>query len=171
MSSYNRKRILGSSFEPKQHHLPGYDYSKPGMYHVTIYCHRLVPPLSDIDHATAQIILSPEGKSVCDAIQKVPLYFPFVQVDCYAVMPTHIHILFIVGEQPQPQFGHTRVRLGDIVGKLKGLVTYHIRQAGILDFSWQRDFYDTIIWNQSQYEVARQYIHDNPLRWLENHTQ
>lgn len=171
MTSYKVKKILSSGFEPKQHHLPGYDYSKPGIYHVVIHCLRSGPLLSDIDPLTAQVILSPEGECVCEAIQKVPTYFPFVKIDYYAIMPDHLHALFIIGEQPQPPSGHARITLGKIVDQLKGGATYHIRRLGTVDFSWQPDFYDVIIWDQPQYENVRRYIHDNPRHWLEDHAE
>jgi putative transposase len=171
MTSYKRKKVLNSGFEPKQHHLPGYDYSKPGIYHVVIHCRRLAPPLSDIDPLTVQVMLFPEGECVCEAIQKVPTYFPVVEIDCYAIMPDHLHVLFIIGEQPQPPSGRERIMLGRIIDQLKGRATKCIRAIGALDFSWQRDFYDVIIWDRPQYENVRQYIYDNPRHWLEEQAE
>ena len=63
--------------------------------------------------------------------------------------------------------------LGDIVGAFKSLTTVEygrgVRRLGWPTFRgrlWQRNYFEHIIRNQESLERIRQYIYDNPKRWV-----
>jgi putative transposase len=55
--------------------------------------------------------------------------------------------------------------LSKLVGAFKTTSSKSIHVAGLINFSWQRSFYDRIIRNEDELNKIRQYIMDNPLKW------
>ncbi|SIT78382.1 transposase [Pontibacter indicus] len=60
----------------------------------------------------------------------------------------------------------TRVKsLSGLMGAYKTTTSKLIRQAGLVDFAWQRSFHDHIIRHEKAYRQIEQYIHHNPALW------
>jgi REP element-mobilizing transposase RayT len=55
--------------------------------------------------------------------------------------------------------------VGDIVRAFKAVTTRRIRQHGMANFSWQRNYYEHIIRNEASLDSIREYIVNNPLQW------
>ena len=78
----------------KQHRLPGYDYSQPGAYFITICTHDRrqflgeitegVTQLSDIDEITQEFLL------------KIPDSFKNSTLDEGVIMPNHGHLILVI---------------------------------------------------------------------------
>lgn len=55
--------------------------------------------------------------------------------------------------------------LGNVVRVFKAVATDRIRQSGMSDFRWHRNYYDHIIRNEKDLDRIRAYIANNPMNW------
>ncbi len=153
----------------KKIRLEKYDYSSPGGYFLTICTSErrnyFWKDTDASDNTVGTIIdrpqdieLSPYGKIVDDAINNIPNVYPSLDVDCYVIMPDHIHILVIIhaDEYGRPMVAPT---VPEMVRQFKGYVTKRIGRS-----VWQKRFFDHIIRNREDYEKHIKYIYDNPMR-------
>lgn len=79
--------------------LSAYDYSSPGSYFVTIcaarrdcafFCH--IGQQADL-FSDPPVSLTPLGVKIKQSILSIPAVNPGVAVDCYVIMPDHVHLL------------------------------------------------------------------------------
>ena len=147
----------------KKNRLENYDYSSCGAYFITIctlnrnnYFWENVGAIID---RPQDIELSLYGKIVDQAIQNISSVYSSLSIECYVIMPDHIHLLLRVcaDENGRPMVAPTMSR---IVKQLKGVVS---KQIGIN--IWQKSFYDHIIRNRDDYDEHIKYIYENPMRW------
>ena len=86
--------------ERKRNRLENYDYSSSGAYFVTICTKERRNYFWDNVGATIgrpqDIVLTPYGNIVDEAIKNIPSVYPAIDVDCYVIMPDHIHLLLII---------------------------------------------------------------------------
>ena len=88
-------------FDPEEHHRRsvrklGYDYSSAGAYFVTICTQGKSCLLGQIHEATVH--LSHTGRIVKKCWDTLPAWFPYVRLDAFVIMPTHLHgIIWIIG--------------------------------------------------------------------------
>jgi putative transposase len=105
--------------------------------------------------------LSKIGIVIENEIYKLNTVYENIKVDKYQIMPNHIHLIIFIYEDSngRTQFAPTISR---IIKQFKGSIT---KQIG---FSiWQKSFYDRIIRNENEYQSVWNYIHNNPLKYLE----
>lgn len=96
--------------------------------------------------------------------------YPSIVIDSWVIMPNHIHLIV----------GFENTNLGKIIKSFKGFTQKQIVAATsasplLQDYFvsrqinyhkiWQKSFHDRIIWNQKEYDILTQYIHDNPILW------
>jgi REP element-mobilizing transposase RayT len=162
--------------------LRGYDYSRPGAYAVTICTHLKQPVFGEI--VEGEMVLNDVGQMVRDTWEQMPSHYPGCGLDAFVVMPNHVHgiIVIAVGAAPcarpspgvRPHSGQTdgAMSLRDLVHRFKSLTTARYRQGVVtrgwraLDGKlWQRNYYEHIIRNESEFETIRDYIATNPVRW------
>jgi len=165
--------------------LPGYDYTLAGAYFITImtYHHKLM--FGEV--VGEDVRLNPLGKIVQAQWLNTEVLRPEVALDEFVVMPNHFHgIVFILDSQEVRADGRPPVReheasrrsalhrkprsLGSIVAGFKSAATKQINQHRKAPGQpvWQRNYYDRIIRNQAELNRIRQYILDNPRRWMED---
>ena len=166
--------------ETKKYHRPqrlkGYDYSSPGYYFVTfntkvrrenILCsisgHVGPAPLGG--SSPPIITLTQAGKILCGLIENVDQAYCNAQIDCYAIMPDHVHLLIYlrpVRNDPPRGAGPTgrKSSLPQIINTLKSLTSKRIGYP-----LWQEGYHDHIIRNDADLYAARQYIQNNPTQW------
>jgi len=58
-----------------------------------------------------------------------------------------------------------RLTLGKIIRQFKARASKTIHDAGLLDFTWQRSFYDRIVRDEDELNRIREYILSNPTQW------
>ena len=145
--------------EPPRRHrlrLAGFDYSQAGAYFVTICARNHQRLFGEI--ADGQMRCNRRGSIVAACWDAIPGHFGHVTIDAFVVMPNHIHgvLLFVdaVGA------GHARP-LPVVVGSFKSAASRLIG-ANI----WQRNYWEHIIRSNRELDSIRDYIEDNPLRWL-----
>ena len=166
-------------YNPNIHHrrsirLKGYDYSKAGLYFVTICVKNRKCLFGKIENK--EMILNDAGKMVENQWFILPQRFANIQLHKYIVMPNHFHaILEIVGAtlvvaqndvvaqnindnvnpkngQPQgyaPTITANKKTLGDMVGAFQSITTVdYIR--GVKNNNWQP--FDGKLWQRNYWE-------------------
>src|ERR1051326_8686544 len=124
--------------------LPGFDYSWPRIYFVTINAFDRHPFFDD----------SPVAVATISCLKQLRKKFGFtVYISC--LMPDHFHAMIGPGISQRP--------LGAICGGFKSLSTrefWHWHDGKL----WHRQYYDHIIRNREDFEETLTYIRLNPVR-------
>jgi len=152
--------------------LPGYDYSQPGAYFVTV-CTRDRECL--FGKATkGAVCLSALGQIVAGCLADLPSHFQDVELDEWVVMPNHVHaILVIHGRGTACRAPTLNVRFGrpvsgslpTAVGTYKAAVTTLARRNHLADAVWQRNYFEHVIRDEEDLRRIREYIAHNPPSW------
>ncbi len=154
----------------KRNRLENFEYDSVGAYFLTICTSNrcnyfwnnvgasIARPQSCTQYCPQEMKLSQIGKIAEDAINNIPSIYPNLKVDCFVIMPDHIHLILMVcaEENGRPMVAPTVSR---VVQQLKGYVTKRIGRS-----IWQKSFFDHVIRNQRDYEKHIQYIYENPMR-------
>ena len=121
-------------FQRKSIRLPGYDYSRPGWYFVTVCVNGSINLLGKIENN----IMKPNtyGKIVIHFWQWLEKHYPNVVLDQWIVMPNHLHGIIIIkheecrgGSRTAPTQNEVKPKpLGRFIGAFKTASTKHINQ-------------------------------------------
>ena len=144
--------------------LPGYDYSRAGWYFVTIMAQDKV---SLFGHITpeAQLVPTPLGEVVRQGWHELTTRYDHLHADCWVLMPNHVHL--ILGLLPTNSQVAAK-SLGQLVGAFKATCTRLGRPLRPAAASlWQRNYHEHIIRTALDLENHRQYVRNNPRRWVE----
>jgi putative transposase len=150
---------------------PGWDYSLPAWYFVTICTQDKKPYLGRV--IDEQVDLSLGWGAGREMLAGDPTYYKNVVLDEFAVMPNHLHGILVIPRDPVPRHDTGGVEdeskqasgsLGAIVGSFKSAVTTWCSQQQ-MEFDWQPRFHDRIIRNEKSLAAIRAYIRDNPMNW------
>ena len=74
--------------------LPGYDYTQPGAYYLTILTHKKEHLFGKVVDGIVQ--LSPVGEIVHEEWLKIPTNFSNVVLDAFVIMPNHMHGILVI---------------------------------------------------------------------------
>ncbi len=174
--------------------LPGYDYSQPGGYFITIVTHNRQCLFGEI--VNGEMRLNEYGELVKTEWQKTGIIRPNIVIDAFVVMPNHLHGILIITDnydcggtlqrasttKTTEQFGKpTKNSIPTIVRLFKSTTTKQINQLrGGVETRynvaprvstipmlplWQRNYYEHIIRDDTELTRIRQYIINNPKRW------
>ena len=173
--------------------LPGYDYSQPGAYFITIVTHNRQCLFGEI--VNGEIRLNEYGELVKTEWQKTGIIRPNIVIDAFVVMPNHLHGILIITDnydcggtlqrasttKTTEQFGKpTKNSIPTIVRLFKSTTTKQINQlrgdvetrcnvascvSTPMQPLWQRNYYEHIIRDDTELTRIRQYIINNPKRW------
>ena len=157
---------------------PGWDYTLPGWYFVTICTEGRRPYFGRVTNAIVN--LSPIGEYVDACWKEVPQHHQHIDIDDFVVMPNHVHAIVIIGGPDRPPELRKREKfkrvaelnavrpkansLGAVVGSFKSAVTQWC-MAKHVEFEWQPRFHDRIIRGKNSLEAIREYIRSNPANW------
>lgn len=78
--------------------LKEYDYSKEGMYFVTMCVFNRIALFGEIENG--KMILNELGEIVEKCFNEIPCHFPYVRIDKYVVMPNHFHGIIKINGMP-----------------------------------------------------------------------
>ena len=138
----------------KKMRLDGFDYRTHGAYFITICCCGR-QPLFQTEN---------ENQMVTYWLNQISRHFPQIKMDCFVVMPDHIH--FIIWKQSDDDLS-----VATVIQWFKTMTTnVYIQGVQNHTFSpyekkvWQRGYYDHIIRNDADLNEKRQYIINNPLK-------
>ena len=104
------------------------------------------------------------GRCVQDSIDQIHRLNPGVDVDIYTVMPDHVHMILRLtgrlGGRPLPA----------IVGRFKSYTDhcYRMLDCPYGPYFWQEGYHDHIVRNDADLRSIREYIQNNPLRWIQD---
>jgi putative transposase len=140
--------------------LQGYDYSLPGAYFVTINVHNRQKVLSSV--VDDQIVLTDSGMIVTETWINLPDHYQKIEMDEFIVMPDHFHGIIVL---------HKNVKPNSISEIVRGFKTFSAKKINILKNNsgncfWQRNYYEHVIRDEFDLNRIRQYIQENPLKWL-----
>ena len=96
----------------------------------------------------------------------------FDEMQSVSVGATHASPLPKQNMLPPPR-GPKPHSVGSIVGSFKSAVSKQIRQIWDEPRShiWQRNYYERIIRNENELNRIRQYVVDNPAKWIKHDEQ
>jgi REP element-mobilizing transposase RayT len=169
---------LANRHHRKSIRLKEYDYSSAGEYFVTICTYNHECFFGDI--VNEEMRLNDYGEIANRNWKEISTHFSNVKLDESVVMPNHIHGILVlldhcdenfhVGvqyiEPLQNTFQHVIPKsLGSIIRTYKAAVTRECRKRGLIDFQWQRNYYEHIIRDDNNLNNTREYIANNVLKW------
>ena len=150
----------------KPNRLKDYDYSRNGLYFVTICTKDRINYFGEI--ANGEMILNEFGKIAENQWIWLQTQYDYVILDEFKIMPNHVHGILIIAND----VGNGRDRslqktksLSSLIGAFKTTSSKLIHQIGNVQFFWQKSFHDHIIRNEKSLDNIRQYIHYNPQKW------
>jgi len=159
--------------------LKDYDYSQEGAYFITICIHNRKCILGEI--IDNEVRLNNWGKVVESEWLQTPILRPYVALDAYVVMPNHFHAIFFLQDQnratqrvaptqTKTPTGPKPASVGAIIGQLKSQLTKRLNSTGRKSKEpfWQRNYYEHVIRDEADLNRIREYVQNNPVRWLED---
>ena len=172
-----------NKYRIKSARLPGYDYSRAGLYFITICTQNRAHYFGEI--IDDKMYLSNIGVLADAFWHEIKNHSKNTGLHQFTVMPNHIHgILEIVDGggvetmhasslRPPPK-NPTMAKISPkpgsvsrIIGSYKSAVSNHAHRLGY-EFEWQPRFYDHIIRNENEYIRISNYIENNPKNWTED---
>ncbi len=171
--------------------LKDYDYSTPGYYFVTICVKNKDNIFGIIENE--KLLLNEFGKIAFDCWKEIPLHFKNILIDEFIIMPNHIHGIIIINNKltsscvacnttttneislcnTNDNIYFSKISpksdtLSVIIRSYKSAVTKKIHDLGLINFQWQKLFYDHIIRNEKSLYKINNYIKYNYLKWKED---
>ena len=142
--------------------LPGYDYSQAGWYFVTIMADggKLL-----FGNFKEELRFQPSalGEIVESCWHELTTRYATLHADCWVLMPNHVHLLlgFLPTKTPKT--------LGQIIGSFKAACTSRAKAWRGAGSIWQRNYHEHVIRTAQELEIYRDYVRNNPHRWVEKH--
>ena len=189
-------------YNPDIHHrhsirLKGYDYSKEGLYFITICTQNMEHIFGEI--IDGKMILNNAGKMINKIYNELEKIFPNIKLHEYIIMPNHFHCIIeivVVGadsisarvlsdlhnnsnDKPKTrgdiESPPTITTIPNIIQTFKRYTTIEyikmVKQNILPPFDkriWKRNYYEHIIRNEETYLKISNYIINNPLNWKED---
>jgi REP element-mobilizing transposase RayT len=146
--------------------LQGHDYSREGYYFLTICTQDRREWFGNIENG--EMVLNEYGVIVGQQWEWLEKQYGYVQLDQFVVMPNHVHgVLSIIGNGRDRSLQKIK-SVSELVGAFKTTSSKLIHHAGLLEFRWQKSFYDQIIRDDWSLNRIREYILNNPLTWADD---
>jgi REP element-mobilizing transposase RayT len=184
------------NYIPNIHHrksirLQGYDYSKAGLYFITICIQDRKCLFGNImqENIVDPMVLNDAGKIADECWLAIPKHFPNAILHEHIIMPNHVHgiIELVKNDNTGVQNDDVGVQnfeplqknvnkfqkiiphsIGSIVRGYKIGVTKWFRSNTDIKFVWQRNYYENIIRTEKSYQRIREYIINNAKNWHED---
>jgi putative transposase len=169
-------------FHRRSLRLPGYDYSQPGAYFVTLCTWLRKCIFGVIEDGMMQ--LNQAGQIAQKEWIRLGMRFPNADITNFVIMPNHVHGVVAIGKENK-SFDIDRTTnnstpqnlvmiqnqiipgsLGAIIRAYKAFVS--LRLHVILQYHgpiWQRNYYEHIISNELDLQNICEYIELNPYQW------
>ena len=149
-------------FDPEKHRrrsirLSGYDYSRAGVYAVTICTHNRECLFGEI--VDGRMVLNDFGRILSDEWNRINLVHERINLDAMVVMPNHFHGIIVltnpmgaIRELPLPgnPIQRRRMTIPKLVGRFKMITAKRINQLHKSPGMriWQRNYYERIVRNE-----------------------
>ena len=158
----NKKDFLTANKYPKRklNRLPGFNYAETGGYFVTLCVEGGSHLLGYA--ADGGVQLSEIGQVAHDQFAELQECYEKVSIDCFVVMPNHVHAIVMI-----KGIFNTGISLPRVIQAYKSMTIRKIKKYKI-NFKWQRSYHDSIIKTGYGLERIREYINSNPTKWGED---
>lgn len=169
--------------------LKDYDYSKEGMYFITICIKNRMNILSNVsnsylnnencrgvvgkeylkeftelrpisDNCKDILELSTFGRIIENELLHLNKIYKNISIISYIIMPDHIHFILQINEK-------TDCILGNVIKTFKSITNKKINKIQKIDL-WQRNYFEHIIRNEKELLSIIQYIENNPYKLIEH---
>ncbi len=157
-----------------------WDYRWRGWYFVTMCTRQHACTLGKV--SGVHVELSPIGLAAASALKGLPDHYSTVSVDCYVVMPNHVHAIIVleglhvfspgaripprVERSDFPMCSPKAHSLSSVVRAYKAGVSRWCRANGYEWFARQQGFYERILRSNASVNAVRDYIRRNPANWF-----
>jgi len=162
--------------------LGNWDYASPGWYFVTICTRGRIPYFGRMVDRRVQ--LSEIGSIAHCALQELSGYYHSIRLDCWIVMPNHVHSIIVIDGDHEfspglkhcsspscktvfPRCAPAPKSLAAVVRSYKAGVARSCGRAG-LEFAWQPRYYEHVLQSDLSINAVREYIISNPQNWSED---
>ena len=146
--------------------LQGWDYATPGYYFVTFNTRtrnqNILAEITSVETAALggpDVKLTAAGEIVRALIENINHVYSDAHVDCYVIMPDHVHLIVVLGCGDEPPRAAAPTSLPRIINAVKSLSSKRFGTA-----LWQSGYYDHVIRNDADLAETRAYIQNNPLK-------
>ncbi|MGD9930755.1 MAG: transposase [Mangrovibacterium sp.] len=172
--------------------LKGYDYSKAGLYFITLCAQNRECLFGNIDDN--EMILNDAGRMVEKWYVELENKYPNIRCHEMVVMPNHFHCIVEITDtrvipdahagaplrgRPENQYGPDNKKynptIGHIMDWFKTMTTNEyirgVKTEGWKRFDqklWQRNYWEHIIRKDGSYERIAEYIGQNPSKWKDD---
>jgi REP element-mobilizing transposase RayT len=147
---------------------PGWDYTSPGAYYVTINVETRLHLFGKVVDGVMD--RSPTGETIARAWELNGDRYPEVTLDAFIAMPDHVHGVVII-RRPG---GKGLIRVIQSFKSITDRAYTSCAENGVFPRIdgrlWQRSFHDRIVRDTADLERIRAYIEANPARWAANRT-
>lgn len=146
-----------------------YNYSSCAYYFITICTNNRQCLFGDIYNNT--MYLNNAGKMIHNTLGAINNTYVGWHTETHIVMPNHMHAILKLSKQHMNQ--PKSLGLPQLMRKIKSLTTvYYIKKVYLENWQpfhkhlWQRSYYEHVIRNASALDNIRNYIKQNPSKWL-----
>jgi putative transposase len=144
--------------------LKGYDYTLPGAYFLTS-CTQHRKPIFAAQRGD-HLELSRYGLIALNTWRMLPELYPAVELDCFVVMPEHIHGLLVL----KPLTSVKGVGVSEVMRGFKSISAREINlmRNTVGEAVWQRGFNDHVVRAETDEDLRRirEYIINNPRKLI-----
>jgi REP element-mobilizing transposase RayT len=161
MSLYKNKYRIEST------RLPGWDYSRPGFYYITICVYKKQCIFGEVANG---VMYSTIYGDIAEKLWKEqPAHYNNLILDEFVIMPNHMHGIVQIIDPPALENSKTpsRYSVSDIAN---GYKTFSAKKINLISECtgnpvWQSRFHDRIIRDEAELNRIRHYIRNNPRQW------
>jgi REP element-mobilizing transposase RayT len=168
-----KKRLYKNKYRVDSLRLPGWDYSSPGFYFITICTKDWANYFGKIRNG--KVFFYQLGWITKKYLKQISIHYPDSRIDSFIIMPNHIHLILEIKFRYQEmrngaplrgyanQFGTIQSKnVSSIIRSFKSTVKKYANKNNI-EFEWQERFYDRIVNDEIGLYSIRQYIRNNPI--------
>ena len=153
--------------------LKNYDYSRNGLYFITICTKDRIPYLSDIIDVGDGVLdvptikLTDYGKILNDQIIEMNEIYKKSQIIKYVIMPDHVHMIIYLFDDDNVFVGTSRAPspTNAVIPSMISTLNRFVNKKTGFNL-WQRSFHDHIIRNEKEFLDICNYIDNNPINWV-----
>lgn len=93
---FTKNQMISFSSHPLRQstRLPGFDYSQPGAYFITICIRKHKSLLGNVSNGV--MVLNSVGEIVESCLTEIPAHFPNTELSAYIIMPNHVHGIILI---------------------------------------------------------------------------
>ena len=156
-----------SNYKRRSIRIKGYDYSKEGLYFITICTQNRRNILSKIknEKCRGKAPSLPNNTLIGNVIEKTIKYinakYYNIDIEKYIIMPNHIHIIINIKGKDGALPLQDIIRIFKTYTTMKYYKIYNVKEVKL----WQRNYYEHVIRNEKEYWQICEYIENNPLNW------